>query len=79
QSAANAGQYTASQYNPQGSQSNMQNAAAQQTGIQYAQNKSYYQSSNKLDGGVNKYGANFSSGNKDSDIGQAYYQSNKGF
>jgi len=73
-------QYGKSQYNPQ----NLQNQSSSQFtpnnagSSQYAQNNNYYQASALQGGGVNQYGAQYSSGNRDEDIGNAYYQSQAG-
>lgn len=61
---------TANQFNPQPQQSNLNNLNNR---AQYAQNDNYYQSSVQQGGGVNQYGAYYTSGNKDEDIGNAYY------
>ncbi|QTL97279.1 hypothetical protein GM661_04420 [Iocasia frigidifontis] len=59
---------------------NMQYGLNNNTGqSQYAQNNNYYQPSIQQGSGVNQYGAKFSSGTRDEDIGSAYYQSKQGF
>jgi len=68
----NNSQYGSNQTNPQ----NMQNAANTPSS-QYAQRNNYYQASAKQGGGVNQYGAHYSSGIRDEDVGNAYYNSSQ--
>ena len=44
---------------------------------QYAQKNNYYQASALQGGGVNQYGAHYSSGIRDEDVGNAYYNSSQ--
>jgi len=64
-------QYVTSQYNPQSAQ---QNRMGMNNASQYAQKNNYYQASAQQGGGVNQYGAHYTSGNRDEDVGNAYYQ-----
>ncbi len=65
-------QQAKSQYNPQSTQ---QNTMGMNNASQYAQKNNYYQASAQQGGGVNQYGAHYTSGNRDEDVGNAYYQS----
>ncbi len=64
-------QYVTSQYNPQSAQ---QNRMGMNNASQYAQKNNYYQASAQQGGGVNQYGAHYTSSNRDEDVGNAYYQ-----
>ena len=63
------------QYNPHSNSTGPQFTPANAGSSQYALNNNYYQASALQGGGVNQYGAQYSSGNRDEDIGNSYYQS----
>lgn len=68
-----------SQYNPEQIYGAQSGTGGLSNTSQYGASNNYYQSSVQKGGGANQYGAQYSSGTRDEDVGSAYYQSKQGF